>query len=361
MEARIWPGLIAVLFGSLFLFVIIVPLIAANYRRFGRLSPWRIVTWSSFTVYAFALLTYTMLPLPEPGSYACVSPRLTPGASVADISEFDTSSARALITNPAVLQLAFNVLLFMPLGFFTRLLWGRGVLATTLIGFGISLFIETSQLTGLWGIYDCAYRLFDVDDIIVNTSGALIGAFLAMLLRLRPVAPRGELGPRTVTFGRRLLGMFGDLVTVGFVAVVAEVARNLFRVSVLGHDPAVVAESPSAVFGWAVALALQLALVIVTGRTIGDLIVNVRYAPGAIPAAFARPLRFLGGIGGYQLLSAPQLADAGFGWLPGLFAVVLIVWVIATPDRSGLAGRASGQLVVDAFRQERSPREQMTN
>lgn len=354
MDARIWPGLIAILFGSLFLFVIIVPLIAANYRRFGRLSPGRIVIWCAFTVYAFALLTYTMLPLPEPGSYECVAPRFAPGASVADIAEFDTSSVRALVTNPAVLQIAFNVLLFLPLGFFTRLLWGRGVLATTLIGLGISLFIETSQLTGLWGLYDCAYRLFDVDDIIVNTTGGLLGALLAALLRLRPVAPRGELGPRPVTLGRRILGMLSDFVAVGFVAAAAEVARNLFQMSALGQDPAVVAESPSPSFGWAVALGLQLLLVLVSGRTAGDLIVNVRYEPGSVPAALARPLRFLGGIGGYQLLSAPAVTDAGFGWVSGLFALALIVWVFATPDRAGLAGRLSGQRVVDAFRASRA-------
>lgn len=350
MEARIWPGLIAILFGSLLLFVIIVPLIAANYRRFGRLSPGRIVIWGAFTVYACALLTYTMLPLPEPGTYECVAPRFAPGASVADIADYDTSSARALITNPAVLQIAFNVLLFMPLGFFTRLLWGRGVLATTLIGLGISLFIETSQLTGLWGIYDCAYRLFDVDDIIVNTTGGLIGALLAAMLRLRPVTPRGELGPRPVTFGRRFLGMLGDLVSVGFIAVVAEIMRNLVQISVLGQDPAVVAETPSPAFGWAAALAIQLALVLLTGRTIGDFIVNVRYKPGAVPAVLARPLRFIGGIGGYQLLSAPALTDAGFGWAPGMFALIVLVWAIATRDRSGLAGNISGQRVVDAFR-----------
>lgn len=350
MEARIWPGLMAILFGSLFLFLIIVPLIAANYRKFGRLSPGRIVVWGAFTVYAFALLTYTMLPLPEPGSYECVTPRFTPGASIADIAEFDTSSARALLTNPAVLQIAFNVLLFMPLGLFARLLWGRGVVATTLLGLGISLFIETSQLTGLWGIYPCAYRLFDVDDIIVNTSGALIGALLAALLRLRPVEPRGELGPRPITFGRRFLGMLGDLVAVGFVGAAAEVGWNLIRVSVLGPEPAAVADAASPAFGWAVALGLQLFLVLLTGRTVGDLIVNVRYEPGSIPSLLARPLRFLGGIGGYMLLSAPAVESAGFAWVAGAYALVIVIWAIATPDRSGLAGRLSGQRVVDGFR-----------
>ncbi len=38
-----------------------------------------------------------------------------------------------------------------------------------------SLLIETTQLTGIWGIYPCAYRLFDVDDLITNTLGGILG------------------------------------------------------------------------------------------------------------------------------------------------------------------------------------------
>ncbi len=33
-----------------------------------------------------------------------------------------------------------------------------------------------------WGIYECAYRLADVDDLITNTLGALIGALIAPLV-----------------------------------------------------------------------------------------------------------------------------------------------------------------------------------
>lgn len=44
---------------------------------------------------------------------------------------------------------------------------------------GLSFGIEITQLTGLWGIYPCAYRLFDVDDLILNISGAMAGYALA--------------------------------------------------------------------------------------------------------------------------------------------------------------------------------------
>lgn len=41
--------------------------------------------------------------------------------------------------------------------------------------FGTSLAIELTQLTGIWGYYDCAIRTFDAEDIFNNTLGAVLG------------------------------------------------------------------------------------------------------------------------------------------------------------------------------------------
>lgn len=46
-------------------------------------------------------------------------------------------------------------------------------------GVGLSFGIEITQLTGLWRIYPCAYRLFDVDDLMLNISGVMAGYALA--------------------------------------------------------------------------------------------------------------------------------------------------------------------------------------
>ena len=47
--------------------------------------------------------------------------------------------------------------------------------STLAIGFLVTLSFETTQLTGLWGLYEHPYRLFDVDDLMLNTLGAMIG------------------------------------------------------------------------------------------------------------------------------------------------------------------------------------------
>jgi glycopeptide antibiotics resistance protein len=47
-----------------------------------------------------------------------------------------------------------------------------------LSGFGLSLTVELTQLTGLWGLYPCPYRQFDIDDLILNTAGVALGFVL---------------------------------------------------------------------------------------------------------------------------------------------------------------------------------------
>ncbi|MEU0884015.1 VanZ family protein [Lentzea sp. NPDC005914] len=65
-------------------------------------------------------------------------------------------------------QMTLNVLLFVPLGAML-MFWGkRTVGQAALIGYGVSLLIEGSQL--MW-----ANRIFDVDDLITNTTGTALG------------------------------------------------------------------------------------------------------------------------------------------------------------------------------------------
>jgi glycopeptide antibiotics resistance protein len=68
-----------------------------------------------------------------------------------------------------------NILLLMPLGFLAPILWKkfRGVKAASLLGLFVSVTIELLQLFqrygGGWG------RITDIDDVIFNVLGAVIG------------------------------------------------------------------------------------------------------------------------------------------------------------------------------------------
>ena len=71
-----------------------------------------------------------------------------------------------------------NALMFVPLGFMLPLIWPRAAraLSTTGFAFTFSLAIELSQLLN--------NRSTDIDDLIMNTLGALIGFALFKLMRL---------------------------------------------------------------------------------------------------------------------------------------------------------------------------------
>lgn len=69
-----------------------------------------------------------------------------------------------------------NIALFVPLGVFLPLLWRKfwAFLPTVCTGFGLSLLIELVQLF-------CG-RATDVDDLIANTAGTIIGYVIAQIL-----------------------------------------------------------------------------------------------------------------------------------------------------------------------------------
>ncbi|SDJ76343.1 VanZ like family protein [Lentzea albidocapillata subsp. violacea] len=112
---------------------------------------------ATITVYASMLFAATFLPVQT------VAPRqsvqLVPFQWIADTFRdgqiaFD--------------QMTLNVLLFVPLGAMLMFWGGRTIGQAALIGYGVSLLIEGSQL--LW-----ANRIFDVDDLITNTTGTALG------------------------------------------------------------------------------------------------------------------------------------------------------------------------------------------
>jgi len=342
MGNELYSGVVAIGIGFVVGMALFVPFVALSYRRRGRLTLARFLVWAAALVYFGAIWTYTLLPLPDVEDYACAGVNLDVWAFVDDLR-----AARSL-TDFAVLQLALNVLLFLPLGFFVRVLGGRGILVAFVTGLLVSLTIETTQLTGAWGIFPCAYRVFDVDDLLTNTLGAVLGSLLALVVPRRHRGSRlGDAGsrPHPVTRGRRLLAMFCDLLGVVIVGYGAAIVVQVFLEYVV-RDHAAVLDGGAGRFALnALPIALWAVVVLVTGRTPGDLAVELRYRGSRLPAAVSRPLRFLGGIGGYLLL---DLAPEPWSALQFLFVAASVVLVFTTRRGRGLPGLVSGQGLVDA-------------
>ena len=72
-----------------------------------------------------------------------------------------------------------NIILFVPFGFLLATLWKeyRSLRTVALAGLTLSILIEVLQIF--------TFRLTDVDDLITNTAGAVLGFYIAKLFSFR--------------------------------------------------------------------------------------------------------------------------------------------------------------------------------
>ncbi|UVS81083.1 VanZ family protein [Actinokineospora sp. UTMC 2448] len=349
------PGvsaLLAFIGGTALAALLVVPYIAWSYRKRGRFGPGHAVLAFGMLVYALALWTYTLLPVPDTTPEWCARnavrvPQLDPLRFIADFQEERIGSGLgATLRNPALQQVVFNVALFVPMGMFGRHMLHRGLPTVVAMGALTSLFIEFTQLTAVWGLFACPYRLFDVDDLIANTAGAAIGYALAPLLRVVPgqrvEAPPGE--PRPVTTGRRLLGMAVDVVSVTLLGGLLSVAANALWI--YGFGAVTAPQQLHWLLNYALPVSLLLLVVPLAGNgaTFGQrvVLINPVGPDGGKPGIGRMLVRFAVGSGGYFTLDA-----LGLG-LPAV-ALLLVSAVAAgwTRGHRGLSGAAAGLRLVD--------------
>jgi glycopeptide antibiotics resistance protein len=222
------PVRTALLLFPLIALVVLLPAAFVSYRRRGRAGGWTTAVFYTFLFYLLAIATQTVLPLPDSAGYCAghtyaSSPQLRPFYFVEVVSQRARGhwSPGAILHNPAIWTTALNVAMLAPLGFFLRYAQRWRLLPAALAGFGLSLLFELTQLTGLWFVFPCPYRLFSVDDLLLNTAGAVVGWLLAgplgrVLPALEPEHDRRRYAAK-VTFTRRLLAFATDL--LGFAAL----------------------------------------------------------------------------------------------------------------------------------------------
>lgn len=273
----------AALLFPLIAFVITIPYMIYQYRKFGSI-PWlRTLVVYSFVFYLLCAYFLVLLPLPEDRTavvpYA-QTPQLVPFNFVHEFLEetafsaSDPSTWLATLRDPYVYEAFFNALLLVPLGMYLRYYFRRTWWQTLLIGFLVTLSFETTQLTGLWGIYEHPYRLFDVDDLMMNTLGAMVGFWMVgpamrVLPDIRLVNEEAREAGLRASVTKRALSFFIDLVIAGALSMLASL--------VLAAAGAVGQESVEAWIPRIMLLLCFVAVPVVTrGQTLGQKVLRLR-------------------------------------------------------------------------------------
>lgn len=344
MSVRLLPAVTALIFAVTLAAVAFVPFVAREFRKHGELGIGTAILRFSRVLYSLGLLAYVLIPLPAMtagmcAAFADIHPQWTPFASFADLR------ISRLFDEP-VRQFGYNVALFLPLGALVRHSHRRSLGFTVAIGFAISLAVELTQLTGIWFVYPCPYRLFDVDDLIANTGGTALGWYLAPILRRLPGRRANDSAIHAVTTSRRLLGMCCDVVLLWWLGTI--VLRTTDAVARPGHQ----AWLESTLLWFVPALAVLVVTYAFGGSTLGQRAVLLRAAAtgGAPPAPAALLLRWVCGLGGLAAIQGVIHATASPEWgMPVALAwcTVHAAGVTCTADQRGISGGLARLWVMD--------------
>src|SRR5699024_547538 len=159
--------------------ILIIPWLIYSYRKYGYLSVWESIVAYYFIYYMLTALYLVLLLLPATKDTSALQPTDTVHYTlvlfnlIKDIISSSTvvwsqpSTYVRLFTQTASLQAIVNFLLLMPFGVYLRYFFNRRRYwkKAFWLSFILSLFYEVTQLTGIYGIYNCPYRIFDVDDL----------------------------------------------------------------------------------------------------------------------------------------------------------------------------------------------------
>ena len=271
----------AVAFFPLLAFLFTLPFLIRQYRRYGSVPILRSLVVYSFIFYLMAAWFMTVLPLPPIETVAQMTRPYTQLIPFQFVKTFlDKTVLRISSPStylPALRQgvffhPAFNVLLLLPFGVYLRYYFKCSFKKTLLLALGLSLFFELTQLSGLYGVYPRPYRLFDVDDLILNTLGGVLGYALTPALTFflpnrESIDHKAYAQGRSASVVRRGVALAMDWVLVSLIT------------SIL-----------SFVFSWnsmSFLLALFLYMVVIpyftNGKTAGKAIVKIKVVESNVP------------------------------------------------------------------------------
>lgn len=133
----------------------------------------------------------TQHPFPDPGQMTCpvpsAAPQLRPFHWMDTVFMLRDTGAGVMgwLGNKTIAATTMNLMVCAAIG---AALARHVTRARTALVFGatLTLSVELSQLTGVLGIFPCAYRQFNVDDLMMNVLGVMAGFVVARRLVAGP-------------------------------------------------------------------------------------------------------------------------------------------------------------------------------
>ena len=250
LSSYLQPIVVACAFFPAIAALFTLPFVIRHYRKYGGIAVMRTIVVYSFILYCMCAFLLTVLPLPSREAVMAMPDhpiRWIPGydwyvgmKKIGFNSDNLTSLGlwKKFFTSSDFFQILFNIVMTVPLGLYLRYYFRFTLRETILAGFCASLFFEVTQYTALYGYYPKPYRYTEVDDLINNTLGAVIGyAVQPLICKILPT--RDEIdrisykkGER-VTILRRLFAYVIDLVLCNIVDAVVEIFAPVSVVNVL--------------------------------------------------------------------------------------------------------------------------------
>lgn len=281
---------------------VLLPLLThyIRHRRRGTPNPVRLLSFYSMILYVLISWYFVILPLPSEAWLATIQPagaNWLPFSYFRELSEetgfdiMERATYFSAIGSSFALQYWFNILLMLPLGMYMRYLYKLDAKRTALVCCMSTLLFELSQLTGVFFLYSKAYRSFDVDDLLCNFAGGMIGYWL--MGKLEPLVERIEVKAATVYRKGNCISIFRRL---GAQLIDANIVWGLDRMIrvICGKDPLLRNVYTTADFVAKMFVYTALCTLLLNGATIGKRLLRFRVcrADGARAPVWRLILRY---------------------------------------------------------------------
>ena len=310
-----------------------LPYAVYSYRKYGAISIWRTLVLASFVLYLECAYFVTVLPLPDP---AVVTNSPGAGYNLVPfyfVYEFLTQSSFVpsqlntwlpALKSGELLSTFYNCFLLLPFGIYLSYYFKCNWKKVLLFSFLFSLFFEITQITALYGLYPKPYRVFDVDDLVTNTFGAMIGYFIyTRFLRFLP--DRDRIDQKSRVKGSH----------VGYLRRLTAFAADYLIISLIGHFFGALTKLDTLYTTSGVLCIYTIGVSLLTkGRTAGKALVRIKVRQSKTGSSFALAVtsRYLCRNGMiFVLFLLDSLIESAWElqrlWVPLYFGIILFVGI----------------------------------